>query len=93
MKNDWRYDMSERHKFKGICVHAEDEVCPRYENEKQLWHELVVLKNEKCGRCEETHELLDEHNISREGGIWSVGCGRWSVKARVEMLIKKMSGG
>ena len=86
-------DRSERHKFKGICDHAEDKVCPHYDNEKQLWHELDLFKNEKCGRCEEAHVLLDEYDIPREGGIWSVGCGVWSVAARIKKLLASLKGG
>ena len=31
-----RNDMSERHTFNGTCIHAEDEVCPHYEESINL---------------------------------------------------------
>ncbi len=36
--------MSERHKFNGICDHAEDEVCPHYE-------ESMLRDSDKCSEC------------------------------------------
>ena len=84
--------MGKRNVFDGTCVHAEEEACPHYDNEGDLSHELEVLKETKCQRCEEAHKFLNEHDLPRTGHIWSVGSGKWSVKARIEMLIKKMSG-
>ncbi len=74
------------------CNHAKDEGCPHYDASIRLYHELEKLKEAKCSRCGDAHELLSEHGIPRTGGIWSVGEGVWSVKARIGMLINRWEG-
>ncbi len=62
--------MSERHKFNGICDHAEDKVCPHYEES--------ILKP-KSGVCMKGHhecwepKLRDSDKCS-ECGYWNPDC-------------------
>ena len=49
-----RYEMSERHEFNGICVHAEEEVCPHYE-------ESSMDEKPKCKVCKDTGIDPDSH--------------------------------
>jgi len=73
------------------CDHSTDEECPHFNAAEDLGIKLKVIKMTECERCAEAHELLDEYEIPRTGCIWSVGSGTWSVKARIEKLIKKCS--
>lgn len=46
--------MGERHRFNGICVHAEDEVCHHYEDSKRYLKELTSA----VGVVEEVESVL-----------------------------------
>ena len=72
------------------CDHAKEEECPHYDASIGLHLKLEKLKEAKCERCEEAHDLLTKYEIEKIGHIWSVGSGVWSVKARIEKLIEKL---
>ena len=93
--NDYWKEVAPHSIFKEIvmgfeCDHAKEEECPHYDASIGLHLKLEKLKEAKCERCEEAHDLLTKYEIEKIGHIWSVGSGVWSVKARIEKLIEKL---